>query len=133
MDEKVYELAEIIDRDLAEGNLGKEERKRIAEELKPYMSPNSVVLAQANPISGDVKYNAQKAQRWINWANLLGVKAIIFPEMFLIGYPIGDFIDRFPIVVEECNEWLEAIAKLTGKTKVIIGDAEFKEGKFGKD
>ena len=133
MDEKVYELAEIIDGDLAEGNLAKVEREKIAERLKPYLTPNSVVLAQANPISGDVKYNAQKAQKWINWANLIGVKAIIFPEMFLIGYPIGDFIDRFPIVVEECNEWLEALAKLTGKTKVIIGFAEVNEGKFGKN
>ena len=133
MDEKVYELAEIIDIDLAEGNLDKADRERIAKDLKPYLTPNTVVLAQANPISGDVKYNAQKAQKWINWANLLGVKAIIFPEMFLIGYPIGDFIDRFPIVVEECNEWLEALAKMTGKTKVIIGFVEFNEGKFGKN
>lgn len=133
MDEKVYELAEIIDKDLAQENLTKEERLKVAEDLKPYLTPNSIVLAQANPISGDVKYNAQKAQRWINWANLLGVKAIVFPEMFLIGYPIGDFIDRFPIVVEECNEWLEALAKLTGKTKVIIGFVEFNEYKFGKN
>ena len=133
MNEKIYELGEITDKYLAEEEYSTEDFKNVVADYKKYLTPNSIVLAQANPISGDVKYNAVKAYKWIKCAEILGVRAIIFPEMFLIGYPIGDFIDRFPIVVEECNEWLEALAKLSGKTKVIIGFAERNKDKVGKN
>ncbi len=133
MNEVIERLITLIDEDLQNNIYTPEERNEIADKYKKLLPQDLIVLAQTNPISGNVKYNALKAQKWIEWANLIEAKAVIFPEMFLIGYPIGDFIDRFPIVVEECNEWLEALAKLSGKTKVIIGFAEFNKEKKGKN
>ncbi len=133
MDKKIYELAEIIDRDLEHDILTEEKRTVLAEEMRCLLPNNAIVLAQTNPVSGDVKYNAKKAFKWIKWANRLNVKAIIFPELFLIGYPIGDFIDRFPVIVEENIEWLNALAQCTTETKVIIGFADFNHDKIGKN
>lgn len=133
MNKKIHELAEIIDKDLENNTLTECEREVLAENIKALLPENSIVLAQANPISGNVKYNAQKALKWIKWANRLGVKSIVFPELFLIGYPIGDFIDRFPIVVEENLEWLNALAQFTTDTKVIIGFADFNKDSAGKN
>ena len=127
MNTKIYELTELIDKNLADTNvteLSENERNSLADKIKPLLSKDSIVLAQVNPICGNVKYNTLKAKKWIDWAELIGVKAIVFPETFLMGIPFGDYLVRFPIVVEECREWLEALAKITGKTKVIIGFVE---------
>ncbi len=135
MNTKIYELTELIDKNLADTNvteLSENERNSLADKIKPLLSKDSIVLAQVNPICGNVKYNTLKAKKWIDWAELIGVKAIVFPETFLMGIPFGDYLVRFPIVVEECREWLEALAKITGKTKVIIGFVEFNNNKFGK-
>ncbi len=133
MKETVYTLTDKIDNDLACTCLSEQERSEIVRELKPLLSKDAIVLAQINPTSGDVRGNALKAFEWIKWAQKLEVNAIVFPEMYLIGYPIGDFIDRFPLVVEENIEWLEVLAKKTDdKTKVIIGFVEFNKSKKGK-
>lgn len=132
MDNKIYELTELIEKDLENGIYNQEEKSRLAEQYRAFLPKHFVVMAQTNPISGDLKYNALKAKKWIEWANLLNADAIIFPEMFLVGYPIGDYISRFPIVVEECSEWLEVLAEISTGTKVIIGFAEFNRDKVGK-
>ena len=125
MNSKIYKLTDLIDKDLAEDIYTQNERKELANRIKPMLSADAIVLAQANPIPGNVKYNALKAKKWINWAELLGVKTIIFPETFLMGIPFGDYMLKFPVVVEECREWLEAIAQTVKNTKVIIGFVEF--------
>lgn len=135
MDQKIYTLAEKIDEDLKNQSFSDFEKNAIANELKTLLPDNSIVLAQINPVSGDVKGNALKAFEWIKWAQKIEADAIVFPEMYMIGYPIGDFIDRFPLIVEENIEWLNALALKTKdfpKTKVIMGFAEFNESKFGK-
>ena len=133
MDERIYELAGIITGDLEVDNLSEDKRSEIAAELKQLLPDDAIVLAQTNPVSGDVRGNAIKALNWIKWAQRINAKAVIFPEMYMIGYPIGDFIDRFPLIVEENIEWLNALAqKVTGITKVIIGFAEFNKSKSGK-
>ena len=132
MNEKIYELAEIIDEDLKKNNLSDTSRQECVESLKKLIPEGSVAIAQINPTSGDVRGNAKKALRWIEWAERLGLDAIIFPELYLLGYPIGDFVDRFPVVVEENIEWLKALASCTKNTKVIIGFAEFNKNKVGK-
>ena len=130
--ERIYELTGLIDKDLKENSLGETDREKIAAELNGLMPEGSIVLAQVNPVSGYVEYNAKKAARWIEWANRLKIDAVVFPEMYLIGYPIGDFIDRFPVVAEENVEWLEALARLSGSVKVIIGFVEINKEKTGK-
>lgn len=124
MDKKIYELSELIDKDLAENIYTKEEKFKLAEKYKSCIPENAMVLAQANPISGNIKYNALKAKKWIEWAEILGIKTIVFPEAFLMGIPFGDYLLKFPVIVEECCEWMNALAQLTRNTKVIIGFVE---------
>ena len=132
MIKQIYTLSEIIDEDLKRETLTETEKLKLAKEIKQILPDGYIVLAQTNPTSGDIEGNAKKALKWIKWANLLEAEAIVFPEMFLVGYPIGDFIDRFPVIVEENIEWLNALALKTTKTKVIIGFVEFNQSKKGK-
>ena len=130
---EIYTLAEKIDNDLENRCFSEEEKNVLSEEIKKILPEDAVVMAQINPVSGDVRGNALKAYEWIKWAQRLNVDAIVFPEMYMIGYPIGDFIDRFPVIVEENVEWLDALAlKTKGKTKVIIGFVEFNPENTGK-
>lgn len=129
---RIFELSSIIEKDIEGNNLSETEKNNISNELNTLLGKDSLVLAQTNPVSGDVQGNALKASKWIKWANRLNVESVIFPEMFLVGYPIGDFIDKFPIVVEENEEWLKALAGMSGKVKIIIGFVQKNTNKTGK-
>lgn len=122
MNKKIFELVQKINIDLQESPLSPKEREEVVKKLKNLLPTNSIVLAQTNSSSGNIKDNTKKALKWINWAQDLNLDAIIFPELYLVGFPIGDAINKFPIIVEENIEWLNSLAsKITGKTKVIIG------------
>ncbi len=112
--------------------LSTEEKKEIISKIKPHLTPEAIVLAQVDPIVGDIEYNFNKAKKYIEWANELKVGAIAFPELFLFGYPVFDIIDRYPKLVEKNIEYLEKLAKCTGKTKVLIGFCEFNRFYIGK-
>src|SRR5574344_883674 len=120
MNKRIEELCNFIQDDIENNSLTNEQKNEIIKELNTIITKDYIVLAQINPHSGNVKQNAIKAFKWIKWAQNLNVSAIVFPEMYLIGYPIGDFIDRFPIIVEENMEWLNALATITDNVKVIM-------------
>ena len=129
---RIEELCKILKDDIYSKALTQSELRDIAKELNGLISGGAIVLAQVNPHSGNVKANALKAFEWIKRAQMLNVDAVVFPEMYLIGYPIGDFIDRFPVIVEENIEWLNALAQCTDRVKVIIGFVEKNTEKTGK-
>lgn len=108
------------------------DRKDVISKIKPLLTPETIVLAQVDPIVGDIEYNFNKAKKYIEWANDLKVGAIAFPELFLFGYPVFDIIDRYPKLVEKNIEYLEKLAKYTTKTKVLIGFCEFNRFYIGK-
>ena len=130
MDKKIYEYSDLIDRDLSQMGDTANEKQSLAEKIKPLLSDSSIVLAQTNPISGNIEYNALNAKKRIERAENIGADVIVFPELYLIGAPVGDYILKFPVVVEECREWLENLAKSTKKTKCIIGFAEAENDKY---
>ena len=61
MDEYLYNLTDIIDKDLKSNSLSKEEKSALCEQIKPLLSQGAIALAQINPHSGDIKGNALKA------------------------------------------------------------------------
>ncbi len=89
-------------------------------------------MAQLNPISGDVEYNKNKAIENIKKANEINADLIVFPELFLLGYPIGDILTRYPYVVKQAEVALQEIKNITTNTGVLIGFAENNKEKFGK-
>ncbi len=93
----------------------------------------NIVMAQLNPLPGNVEENAKKVMKCIKKAQSLDADLIIFSELTLMGYPIMDTIDRHPVIVEENVKWLKEIAKLTKKTHAIVGFVEPRNGeKIGK-
>ena len=136
-----YIKKELSNQEFCGGNYGKSEapkelspeaKKDIVAKIKPILTPETIVLAQVDPIVGDIEYNFNKAKKYIEWANELKVGAIAFPELFLLGYPVFDIIDRYPKLVEKNIEYLEKLAKCTGKTKVLVGFCEFNRFYIGK-
>ena len=93
---------------------------------------NIIVMAQMNPISGDIEYNKNKAIEQIKKANEINADLIIFPELFLIGYPIGDILTRYSFIKDQLKKALDEIKNITTNTAVLIGFAEENKEKFGK-
>lgn len=107
------------------------EKEKIVKSLKKELDTDSkgnIVMAQINPIAGDVEGNAKKVMSYIKTAEEIGADVVIFSELTLMAYPIMDTIDRHPVIVEENVKWLKEIAKLTGKTHAIIGFVEPRNG-----
>ena len=88
----------------------------------------NIIMAQTNPMPGNVEENAKKVMKYIKEGEKLGADLVVFPELTLMGYPIMDTIDRHPVIVEENVKWIKQIAKLTGKTHAIVGFVEPRNG-----
>lgn len=90
----------------------------------------NIVMAQNNPMPGNVEENAKKVMHCIKKAQDLGADLVVFSELTLMGYPIMDTIDRHPVIVEENIKWLKEIAKFTGTTHAIVGFVEPRNGQI---
>lgn len=125
----MHEITSLINSELKGEKVNK---KETVQRLKPLINKDTIALAQVDPVVCDIEYNFNKAKVYIEWANELKLGAIVFPELFLMGYPVFDIIDRFPSIVEKNIEYLEKLAKLTGNTKVLMGFCEFNRFYIGK-
>jgi NAD+ synthase (glutamine-hydrolysing) len=83
-----------------------------------------VMVAQLNPACGNPAVNARQAAAAMAAAEGLGVDLLVFPELFLMGYPLRDLIVRFPHLVQEQLGWLDELAKRSGHCRVLLGVAE---------
>lgn len=87
-----------------------------------------IATAQLNPIVGDIAGNLDAARRARTDAGALGADLVIFPELFLLGYPPEDLVLR-PAVQSACREALEALAREEGPA-FIIGTPWAEEGRL---
>lgn len=81
-----------------------------------------IALAQANPTVGDVARNLALARRMRAGAAAGGADVLLFPELFLAGYPPEDLVLK-PAFQEACRAACEELAKDTadGGPDVLIG------------
>src|SRR3954466_4218629 len=81
-----------------------------------------IALAQLNPTVGDVAGNAAKVREARSEAAGLGADVVMFPEMFLAGYPPEDLVLK-PAFQDVCREACEALARETGDggPAVLVG------------
>lgn len=77
-----------------------------------------LVLAQINPIVGDIDFNSQKIISIIKEHQ--NSDLIIFPEMVLVGYPLMDHIYD-PLLRLRNEESIEKIKNLDSEPAVIMG------------
>src|SRR6266700_1262643 len=91
----------------------------------------SITLAQLNPTVGDVQGNAAKARAAREQARSDGADLIIFPELFITGYPPEDLVLK-PAFQSACRAAVEELARDTadGGPAMLIGSPWVEDGKL---
>jgi NAD+ synthase len=81
-----------------------------------------LALAQLDPVLGDVAGNAGKARAARREAVAAGAELVMFPELFLSGYPPEDLV-LAPAFQDACRKACEELARETadGGPAVLIG------------
>ncbi len=91
----------------------------------------SIALAQLNPTVGDVAGNAEKVRRARAVAAGQGADLVIYPELFIAGYPPEDLVLK-PAFQAACRAAVEALARETGDggPAVLVGAPWLEDGKL---
>jgi NAD+ synthase len=90
-----------------------------------------ITLAQLNPTVGNVADNAEKARAARAKAQADGADLVVFPELFIAGYPPEDLVLK-PAFQSACRAAIEELARETadGGPAVLIGTPWVDEGKL---
>jgi NAD+ synthase len=89
-----------------------------------------IALAQLNPTVGDVAGNAEKVRRARATAAEQGADLVIFPELFIAGYPPEDLVLK-PAFQAACRSAIEAIAReTTNGPAALVGAPWAEDGKL---
>src|SRR5829696_1188728 len=91
----------------------------------------AIALAQLNPAVGDVAGNAEKVRRARATAAGQGADLVMFPELFIAGYPPEDLVLK-PAFQAACRAAVEALARETadGGPAVLVGAPWVEDGKL---
>ncbi len=91
----------------------------------------AIALAQLNPTVGDVAGNADKVRAARKTAAGQGADLVIFPELFVAGYPPEDLVLK-PAFQSACRTAVEALARETadGGPALLVGAPWVEDGKL---
>jgi NAD+ synthase len=91
----------------------------------------AIAIAQLNPTVGDVAGNAERARRARAEAAAQGAELVIYPELFIAGYPPEDLVLK-PAFQAACRAAVEGLARETadGGPAVLIGTPWLEDGKL---
>jgi NAD+ synthase len=91
----------------------------------------ALAIAQLNPTVGDIAGNAEKARRARAKAAADGAELVIFPELFIAGYPPEDLVLK-PAFQAACRAAVETLARETadGGPAILIGTPWLDVGKL---
>ena len=87
----------------------------------------SILTAQLNPVVGDVKGNLAKARAAFSQARIQDADLIVFPEMFLLGYPPEDLVLK-PAAVEACKSALDQLIEDSKSGPAILMGLPWRQG-----
>lgn len=87
-----------------------------------------ILAAQLNPIVGDISGNQEMARRAHIEASRVGADLLVFPELFIMGYPPEDLVLK-PSAVDMCRLAIEALAPITEDGPAILIGTPWKEGR----
>ncbi len=90
-----------------------------------------LAIAQLNPVVGDVAGNAEKARRARAEAAKQSADLVIFPELFIAGYPPEDLVLK-PAFQSACRSAVEQLARETkdGGPAMLVGTPWLQDGKL---
>ncbi|WP_339746830.1 NAD+ synthase [uncultured Maricaulis sp.] len=87
----------------------------------------NILSAQLNPVVGDVAGNLARARAAHADARTRGADLIVFPELFLLGYPPEDLVLK-PAAIEACQRALDTLAADTKTGPAIIIGLPWRQG-----
>ncbi|WP_027551720.1 NAD+ synthase [Bradyrhizobium sp. Cp5.3] len=99
----------------------------MTERLKEF----AVTLAQLNPTVGDIDGNAAKVRAARAQAVADGADLVLFPELFIAGYPPEDLVQK-PAFQAACRAAIESLARETadGGPALLVGTPWVEEGRL---
>ena len=90
----------------------------------------SIALAQLDPVVGDVAGNADKVRRARAQGQAGGADLVIFPELFIAGYPPEDLVLK-PAFQAACRTAVEALARESADgPALLVGTPWVDDGKL---
>jgi len=114
----IEEFSKIIDQII---NNEQDVEKALTKDYKQEIFANGYIgLGQINLTAGDLSGNSSKIAKYIKLAEKIGLDAIVFPKNTLLGDELKDFVPRYPFILNEEEKYLNELAKITGRTAVII-------------
>lgn len=91
-----------------------------------------IFLCQLNPIVGALNYNFQKIIDGYKKGIELGADLVVFPELFLIGYPPQDLVEKKEFR-ETVKKYINQIASVTNSTGLLFGAITEDDDNIGTD
>src|SRR6185312_8394936 len=90
-----------------------------------------IAVAQLNATVGDIAGNAEKVRRARATAKDQGADLVVFPELFIAGYPPEDLVLK-PALQAACRAAVEQLARETadGGPALVVGVPWIDEGKL---
>jgi NAD+ synthase len=79
----------------------------------------AIAIAQLNPTVGDVAGNVEKVRQAQRAAGAEGADIVVFPEMFISGYPAEDLVLK-PAFQAACRAAMEELAKDTANAPALL-------------
>jgi len=93
-----------------------------------------VTLAQLNPTVGDIQGNLAKIEKTLSECSKDSPDLVIFPELFLVGYPPRDLLER-PSFITRTEAAIEELLKISqnfGQRGIIVGAPQPSQQPTGK-
>lgn len=91
-----------------------------------------IALAQLNVHAGDPRRNVQSMERCISQAKEQHCHVIVFPELSIPGYLIGDLWDQ-PDYIRECVRLGDRIRDLSDSITILFGNVACDESRINPD
>ena len=91
----------------------------------------AIAVAQLNCTVGDIAGNAEKVRRARTEAASQGADLVVFPELFISGYPPEDLVLK-PAFQAACRAAVEQLARETAEhgPAIVVGTPWFDDGKL---
>ena len=93
-----------------------------------------ITLAQLNPTVGDICGNVAKVTQTLSQCSKDSPDLVVFPELFLVGYPPRDLLER-PSFIARTNEAIRELSEASQKyphTGIIVGAPQPGQQSTGK-